>query len=899
LAPQGSARLVGYSSLNPGPAGVQRADGSGLPGGGKSAAPLSAAANAAAANPIKRTQYAEYSGDPARIPPPAVVSPTVSQRRIQIFPRSGVPLQADYLPSPGGQETVVTINSGVQVRIDGLASDMPGVGNVGTLDISADKVVIWYQGSLGDLGSGGTQRGDAPLEIYMEGDIIFREGDRVIYAQAMYYNVPQSNGVILNAEIVTPVKSYAGLVRLRANVIRQLDESRFTAEGASLTTSRLAAPSYEFRAGQLTLTDIQTPLVNPQTGLPAINPATGEILNDHTQLVTSANNVVFADGVPVFYWPRLVTDLEQPTFFVKDIRVGNDQVFGTQGAVTFDPYQLFGWTKPPPQTDWDLDLGYMSERGFNAGTRFNYSRDLLFGQTAPVYGLFDAFYVNEQGLDTLGVDRVAMIPEADQRFRVLGKHRQLFDNGWQVSAELGIISDRNFLEQYLEREWDDQKDQLSGIELKRYFDNQSFSIALDYTPNDFFLRTQQLPRLDYFAIGESLWEDRLTTYGHITGGYTQQQIASTPTAPQDATTFAPLPYEVDTSGERLAWRQALEYPIPIAGVKLVPFALGEAADWGEDLSGDATQRLYGQAGVRTSLPFWGLYPEYESELLNVHGVAHKMNFDLEYSYTDSNRNVDELALYDEIDDDAQQHFRRRLAFLDYGGPAPVPAKFDERFYGVRRGLQDNVTGPTEIVDDLQVARLGLRQRWQTKRGPEANRRIIDWVVFDTQFEIFPDEHDNFGENAGLLDYDFRWHVGDRVTLLSSGAADFFGDGQRYFSAGAQLSRPTRGNIYVGFRSFEGPISSNILLASLNYRMSAKWVGTAGVSFDLSSKGYLGETFSLTRIGESFLMTAAFTADQTRDNIGATFFLEPRFLPRTRFGRRTGIDVPLAGQFGVE
>jgi hypothetical protein len=352
--------------------------------------------------------------------------------------------------------------------------------------------------------------------------------------------------------------------------------------------------------------------------------------------------------------------------------------------------------------------------------------------------------------------------------------------------------------------------------------------------------------------------------------------------------------------ERFDIRPNIEFPIPFMDTKIVPFAIGGATHFGETLNGGGDdQRLYGQAGIKTTLPFTGYYPEFQSDLLNAYGVAHKVNWDLEYSYTDSSDNVNQYALIDEIDDDNVQHFRRRLAFQDFGGPAPVPERFDERYYGVRRGLMDNVTGPTEIVDDLSVARLGLRNRWQTKRGPEGDRRIIDWVMFDTHFEIFPNKDDNFGENAGLVDYDFRWFVGDRLSILSSGAADFFTDGQRYVQIGAQINRPKRGNVYIGYRSMQGPIDANVLLATINYRLSAKWVGAAGMSYDFSNFGALGQTLTLTRIGESFLVSVAFNADQTRDNIGASLFIEPRFLPRTRFGRTTGLDVPLAGQYGLE
>jgi len=54
-----------------------------------------------------------------------------------------------------------------------------------------------------------------------------------------------------------------------------------------------------------------------------------------------------------------------------------------------------------------------------------------------------------------------------------------------------------------------------------------------------------------------------------------------------------------------------------------------------------------------------------------------------------------------------------------------------------------------------------------------------------------------------------------------------------------------------------------------------------------------------RIGESFLMTFGFNVDYSRNNVGVTFNLEPRFLSRTQFASRSGIDIPTAGAYGLE
>ena len=115
--------------------------------------------------------------------------------------------------------------------------------------------------------------------------------------------------------------------------------------------------------------------------------------------------------------------------------------------------------------------------------------------------------------------------------------------------------------------------------------------------------------------------------------------------------------------------QEIDWPLQLGPVKVVPYALGQLAHWGEDINGDDLQRAYWQAGVRASMPMWSVVPEIESALWNVHGLAHKVVFDAEFSAADANRDVDDLPLYDPLDDDSIEAFRRRMAFLTFGTPA--------------------------------------------------------------------------------------------------------------------------------------------------------------------------------------------------------------------------------------
>ncbi|MFZ5829200.1 MAG: organic solvent tolerance protein OstA [Planctomycetota bacterium] len=827
--------------------------------------------------------------------------PPLGARRIRAFPRSNVDVQFNVYPDPNSNQWIAVITSGVNLLIDGV----PGYG---TLDISADRIVIWTTGQEESDLSEIRQDQRVPLELYMEGNIVFRQGERVIQADRMYYDVTNQVGTVLGAEVLTPVPEYDGLLRLRADVLQQNGEGRFFAQDAFVTSSRMGRPGYRVQVGDIEFQESQFPVVDPLTGQPIPDPETGEPLIGKERRGTARNNVLFLGPVPVFYWPVLATNFDDPTFYIRRARVKNDQVYGFQVLTDWSAYEIFGIENPPAGTDWEFSIDWLGKRGLGHGTTFSYARDDFLGIPGPVHGIWDYWGIKDDGHDNLGAGRRNLVPEVDYRYRLFGQHRQRLSPNWQVTAEVGWISDRNFLESFFEREWDELKDQTTGLELKRTIENRSLSLSADLRVNDFFTQTEWLPRLDHFWIGQPLLRDAFTWYEHSSAAYARFQKLEPPSNPADQP-FNFLPWETDSrQGERFVTRQEIDWPILLGPVKVVPYALGELAHWGEDINGDDLQRAYGQVGIRGSLPFWTVNPYAESSLWNVHGVAHKAEVQAEFFVADSTAHIDQLPLYDPLDDDSIEAFRRRLTNLTFGVPSPFPAvvgavplQFDERYYALRSGLASWVTSPsTEIADDLMVARLGLNQRWQTKRGLPGNRHIIDWITLDTGFSLFPkEERDNFGESIGLWDYDFRWHIGDRLTLVSDGILDFFDRGQQIVSVGTFLNRPPRGNLYVGFRVLEGPISSQVLTASYSYWMSPKWISSFGMSVDLKNQDNIGQNFTVTRVGESLLISAAVTVDAARDNVGVGFAIEPRFLPKTRLGQVGGARIPPAGAFGLE
>lgn len=853
--------------------------------------------------PLLQTQYVAPipDGTPAGSPPPGT-------RRLRAFARGESQLRFEWVPEPATNQWVALIDGGVNVIVDGLPK-------FGSLDVSADRAVLWTAALQEPNLSGHRQADDTPLELYLEGNIVFRQGNRVIYAERMYYNVRTHVGTVIEADMLTPVGSYQGLLRLHSRLLQQVSQDHFYAQESYFTSSRLGVPGYRVQASDVTVEDIQEPAVDPLTGQPIIDPETNQPVVEHHRTANGRNGVLYLGDVPVFYWPMFATDLERPDYYVRRVQYKNDGIFGNQFDVHLDPFQIFGIRNKPPGTDWDFSLDYMSHRGLGHGTSFLYNVPDLFSYGGPTTGLFDYWGIKDTGRDNLGPAPLnSLQPGVDYRYRLLWQHRQQLPDDLQLTAEVGKISDINFLNQYFPREWNELKDQSTDIELKQYRGNSSWSIFASGRLDDFNTETEWLPRLDHFWLGQPLLNDTFTWYEHSQAAYAQYKRAKQPALNVDPL-FTYLPWETnDVAGERLVTRQELDYPFQLGPVKVVPYALGELAHWGQDLQGQPLDRMYGATGVRASLPVWSVNPNVESQLWNVHGLAHKVIFEANAVVSGTNKSFQNgdaavLPLYDSLDDYNLNYNRRMFGFTDYGQGLPatlgvmqsIPKAFDPRYYALRSGMGEWVTSPsTEVADDLAAVRLAARQRWQTKRGPPSERHITDWITLDTDLTVFPNpDHDNFGRLVGLADYDFHWFVGDRLTLLSSGIFDFFTNGQKAVTVGGILNRPPRGSLYLGFYALDGPIHSQVVSLAYSYWMSPKWVSQLATSVDIGGNGNIGQSLSITRVGESFLVSTSFSIDAIRGTTGVNFMIEPRFFPGGRLNTTGSGRIPVAGANGLE
>ena len=800
-------------------------------------------------------------------------------RRIRVSPRSfGIPYNIDSRPSEDSTPTeqITLITGGVNILVEGIGLD--NGQDLGVVDLSADRVVIFTE----DFSTDKLQRPEMKYQVYLEGNIVIRQKDNVrrldnkITADRAFYDASDNRALILNAELETYVAQIDSRIRLRAAQIRQNSLKNYHAQNAWVTTSGYGGPGYRLQASDIFIESRDTGLFSNNSP-PRIDPKTGTLVPEDHNWITALNSQFLVDQVPLFYAPIISVPAENVSSSTPLVGggIGSDRVFGTQVRTIWDVYSLFGITKPDnPNVSLLFNADYLSLRGPAAGLKGTYQGTDTNGN--PYLGTGYLYYVNDGGLDNLGLDRRALVPAQVNRGIFQWEHRyDVASSGTSMFVELSDVTDRNFREEFRESDFDRNKDlETKGQINQKLSDNAVFSALVRPQLNNFENNTQWLPRGDLYFLGEPLLGNLINYSSHSSAGYGITNLAAPPTSPNDVAT--PLPWMINGEGLVAQTRHEVELPFSLGALRLAPFVLGEAAFWGDSFSGQSVDRLYGRAGIRASISFQRVMPFVQSDIFNLNGLAHKSLIAAEYGIAGSNQSLANIAQWNEFDDNAQERFRMRLVTNTFGGV--LPPQFDSRFYAVRQGAGATVTAPyNELVADQQVLRLNWNQRLQTKVGPPDQQRIKDWMSLDLGASIFPNANrDNFGETFGLVNSRYAWNVGDRTSILASSMYDFFQGGQQMWSVGVLSQRSLRGSIYLGVMQVKGgTLDSQIATATYTYVMSPKWVSTATTAYDLGEGMSRGQAFTLTRIGESFLFHLGGNIDVSKNNVGLGFSIEPR------------------------
>jgi hypothetical protein len=731
------------------------------------------------------------------------------------------------------------------------------------LEFLADRAVIYYAGdslNRSRPGPGGNEIASGTIEaVYLAGNIVMTEGEMTIRADEIYYDFLRQQALVVHGELRTFSPSRSLPIYIRAETLRRINETTFEGEQVELTDSEFYLPQLSVHAARMLLvTSEQIEERQQQAAQP--------------QPQATLEDVSFRYGkTSLWKWPRIQTNFARPDFPLSRLRVGNDNEFGTAVETRWDLARLLG-TAQSEGTDAQLALDYFSDRGVGAGVESEYRHPNSFGELL-------GYVMSYRGTDDLGregSDRRNLDPEQDTRGRFSWRHRTYLPDDWQLTLEVGYLSDRYFQEWMYRGEFYTDKPQETLLHLKQIKDNWAFSVLGKVRINDFESTVEELPTVEYHRKGQSFWNHQLTFYSDTSVGRLRNRYDEDLSSPATDEDFYTLAYT----------RNEVDWPLMLGTVKTVPFAAATFAfeDHDElnlDLDGTPVapedKPFLGEYGVRMSTMFWKTDPSVQSRLWDLNGIRHLVKPHVEAVFYEDNS----------------------------------PAVAMRNMYNI-----------------------GLSQRWQTHRGPEGRQESVDWFRWDLNATWVDDEaeedidplgrygpagflfHDSaiplrirrtnsfFGLVRDTLQSEMEWKVSDTMTVLSEQNYDLDSGQVQQLDVGISRYVYPELSYYLGSRYLR-PVLVNLpsegiheegshsLVAALTYSLGTRYTAVLAQEYNFEYGKTVRSELTLIRRYHRLFYGLSFSLDESLDRQFVSLSIWPQGVKELAIGRRyMGMTEPV-------
>ncbi|MCU0916418.1 MAG: hypothetical protein MUC88_17915 [Planctomycetes bacterium] len=725
------------------------------------------------------------------------------------------------------------------------------------LEVEADSFVMWRRAA--GAGAKGADllaaRMENVSEIYVGGDVVFRQGPRTISADELYYDLRQKRAVATNVVMRSfdPVRNIP--IYLRAEQLRQVDENRYEADTVVVTTSEFWTPQLSLRAAHVRINDetAETELDETPPAPEAVDAADSASDFEMRKVRLKYGNLT------VFAWPVLRANRQRPDVPIRSVRVGYDSTYGSTVETRWYLNRLLG-LREPPGTESTLALDYYGKRGPAGGVEITYERENYFGSLL-------GYVIDDHGLDRLSRTRRDIEVPENLRGRLRLQHRHYLPYGWQLTAEASYLSDENFLEQFYPTEYNVGKEQETLLYLKRIQDNWGLAFLGKVRTIDFFDQVEELPSAEYHLTGQSLFDDRFTFFSdNQVSQYRYRVRRENPArGPEDLFLFT-------------GTRNELDLPLAVGTTKVVPFVAGTfgyddgagfRAALDEERVTPENAVGIGEAGLRMSLqPYWAVYPEVRSRLWDLNQFRHVLAPSLTavgYAASDvvaDQRHTLDLQL-------AQRWQTKR-------GPADDPRTVD--------WLQWNTDFVWVDADEPESARAD-RLLWNWPFVPLANRAGRMVPPLDRRAT------DLFGPRQDYVSTDASLQVSD-TTMLMGGV--YFGmQTSALEQADVGFSRTVWPDLsyYLGTRYLrtydigQGPRSARILTFSATYVLDARYSLVLSEQYDFVYQANITTDVTLVRKYHRLNLGLTFNISDALDDRRIFLSLWPEGLPEASFGQR--------------
>jgi len=670
--------------------------------------------------------------------------------------------------------------------------------------------------------------------IYLEGDVVLTRGSRMIRAERMYYDVQADRALILDAVMRAFALGRALPIYVRAEQVRQLSATEYTAQNARISNSEFHTPHASLGAQELRLTD-RTP--RNERG-----DATGVVAGTYD----ARHTTVALDGTPILYWPRSRGDFQEEQQGFRGIRSGYTDEFGGIVETRWGLFNVLG-LEPPVGYDATLNLDYFTQRGPATGINLDYER--------PEYrGLVRTYYLHDDGEDDLGGNPPrGGPPDTENRGRATIRHRQFFEKGWELTLEASYISDDQFMENWERNEFENGKEQETLLYLLKRERNWQFSTLANFNINDFITETEHMPDLRLSLIGEPLGE-YATFYHDSRTGVVRRDVSD------DVQEWDTPPSQRSTGGVwRGDTREEFSLNLPALGpVKFSPYGVIRGSAWDDNpIDSGGVGRVFGSYGLRANMYLQRVYEDVESRLLDLHRLRHIIKPELTIWNAHDDRNSTQIS---QFDPDVE-------GIDDFGGGV----------LGVRQRWQTQRGAPGRwrtvdwIVLDIESSLINNPRNRDNTHGNFISPRPEDSI------------------SSNFLSVDFLYRVSDTTAIVYDGVYDWNRGNAGVSNVSLAFERLPRVSGFFGWRYIHDT-NNNLIALGANYKLNEKHTIGVRELYDIDISRNAETQLILIRRWPRWNSAISLEWDRTIDDFGVVFSIWPEGAPNFAIGskRFTGL-----------
>ena len=735
--------------------------------------------------------------------------------------------------------------------------------------------------------------GDFPIEINAEEtrieggiaiadtNVVIRYGTILIYCDFAQYN-PDTRDVLVqgNVRLYRDGQLFTGDRALYNLETKRLSAAEFRGDFAPFgfagdSFNSLGGNAYMVKDGLFTTSDNSKPDFYLRARTVRIYPK---------DRIVFSNCTLYIGRTPVFWFPYVYQDLNKDQGFA--ITPGYKSEWGAFLLGSYNFPMGEGWSGK-------LRFDILADRGFAGGFESTWSN----GKTQRDWGRFQLYAIDDQkpGTNKTSLTREAIDPG---RYRLSIQAKQYLTDDIYATVDVNKLSDARFLQDFAQGDFRRNPNPDTALALTYW--NEDYTVTLLGRQNindDNFDGTERLPELALDVKRQPFFGSRLFYQGETSAGYLRRNFA-------DQSLFA----DYDTF--RADSFHQFVLPLNVHNVSIVPRIgvrgtyYGDTGTYIDRTVTDTVQESFfnagtGQteqltkevirserllerggsvfrpvfnAGFEVSTKWSKAYENVQSRQLGLDGLRHIIQPWMNFSYTYSGEDPVNILQFDRLNRSTQ------LAPIDY-------PEFNT----------------IDSIDTNTTVRLGLRNRWQTRR----DNQTINWLELNTYFDGYIDRSDSvlMAADGGSFSNLYnrlrfaplpwaRLDIDSQLPVLDKGFTEV--------NSSINLMVNPNLEVNIGHRYISGNpffIDSNYLNFGAYVRLGDNWAFSFREAYEFQDSVLESQRYELHRDLSSWVASLGFTVRDNRgvDSYGVLLTFTLKDLPNVRLP--LSIDPDLSGTGG--